>query len=195
MDANTGRVRTAAMLLAAGLTGFAVPAAGCDRSDHGRSGDVASIGSVAPTATGGGGGTRPSDQEIYTGLLAYARCMRSKGVTNFPDPVLGKGLRPDADQVGANTATYRAADDACKALLPQGGGDVSDAPGDRAVALKYSRCMRDNGVPKFPDPKEDGSMDLDLEKVGMMPDNPVFVAALKACAKFDIGHDSRQNGG
>ena len=54
-------------------------------------------------------------------LLKYANCMRSHGVTNFPDPVSRPGgvwgfnFGPGLDQ---NSPTYRAANKACQSLEP-----------------------------------------------------------------------------
>src|SRR4051794_22882678 len=39
-------------------------------------------------------------------------------------------------------------------------------PARLALARQYSRCMRENGVPKFPDPDAYGGIALDPEKIG-----------------------------
>ena len=201
METRTGRGRARAVLLAAVLTGFALLAGACGSSGDG-SKDVATAPSAAVTqpsngsgsGSGSDGGQRPSDKQIYDGLLKYSKCMRSKGVANFPDPVLGKGLQVNGNEVGQDTATYKSADTACKALLPAGGGG-DNAPQDRAAALKYSQCMRDNGVAKFPDPNPNGGMNLDGDKIGMTPDNPVFQAAQKKCEQFLGAGGSQGKGG
>ncbi|MEV4257594.1 hypothetical protein AB0J52_30925 [Spirillospora sp. NPDC049652] len=177
-------------LLSAGLAvlGLSMSACGSSGGDGKTKGvaEVTTGGSSAPAQGGGGGGGRPSDQQVYAGLLKYSKCMRSHGVSNFPDPVLGKGLQVDGNAVGGDTATYRSADGACKSLLPAGGGDHPAE--DRAMGLKHSQCMRAHGVPKFPDPNPNGGANLDGDKIGMTPDNPVFQAAEKACAKFAGGN-------
>ena len=174
MDTRTGRGRARAVLLAAVLLTGA-----CGSSDDGST-EVATAPSAVATQPSNGGGQRPSDKQIYDGLLKYAKCMRSKGVADFPDPVLGKGLQVNGNEVGQDTATYKSADTACKAMLPAGGGG-DNAPRDRAAALKYSQCMRRNGVAGFPDPNPNGGMNLDGDKIGMTPDNPIFQAAQKKC--------------
>src|SRR5262249_47956003 len=134
--------------------------------------------------------------QIYDGLLKYSKCMRSHGITKFPDPVMGQGLQVNGNAVGQGTATYKAADAACHSLMPGGGPSGDNAPQDRAAALKYSACMRQNGVTKFPDPNPNGGLALDGDKIGMAPDNPVYVAAQKACQKY-MGNavSSQSNGG
>jgi hypothetical protein len=200
MKAKTSRLRVAAVLLPAGLAGVGLLAGGCgSSSDDGAAKGVAQVtGGPSPTGAGdtpsGGDGAKPGQQQIYDGLLKYSKCMREHGVSNFPDPVMGKGLQVNGNQVGQGTATYKAADGACKSLMP-GGGGADNAPADRTAALKYSKCMRDQGVTKFPDPAANGSVDLDIDKIGMPPDNPLFQAALKACQQYLGSTNTNGNGG
>ena len=59
----------------------------------------------APSSPGGGGETK---------LLKYAECMRSHGVSSFPDPTNGElAIPPGLDPQGA---TYQAAAKACQSL-------------------------------------------------------------------------------
>jgi hypothetical protein len=53
-------------------------------------------------------------------------------------------------------------------------------------AIKYSSCMRANGVPRFPDPVRSGEgMSLSLDpRNGVDPDSPKFQAAEKKCEKL-----------
>jgi hypothetical protein len=67
-------------------------------------------------------------------LLAFARCMRSHGVPNFPDPTadgqLNLGRISHGRRVGvdSNTPQFRSAQHACQRLAPGGSG----APGSKA---------------------------------------------------------------
>ena len=81
--------------------------------------------------------------------LAFAKCMRGHGVSNFPDPA-GSGIRitPSIAQQPA----FRTAQSACRKYLPNGGQPPVTAPGARAAALAFAKCMRTHGVPSFPDP-------------------------------------------
>ena len=85
-------------------------------------------------------------------MLAYAQCMRSHGVANFPDPngqgvIQGSGINP-------GSASFQAADKDCRHLLPNG-GQPSPAQQAKALAqaLKFSQCMRSHGISDFPDPQ------------------------------------------
>jgi hypothetical protein len=58
-----------------------------------------------------------------------------------------------------------------------GGSGASSASSDPAV--EYAQCMRENGVPDFPDPKN-GQLTLRAGN-GIDPDSPEFQAAREAC--------------
>ncbi len=71
----------------------------------------------------GNHGTPAQEAEEGAKLLEYAECMRSHGVTNFPDPF----RHPDGGygfiftpslSLDQNSPTYQAADKACHNLLP-----------------------------------------------------------------------------
>jgi hypothetical protein len=44
---------------------------------------------------GGGGPSQTQVQQIMNGMLKFAQCMRSHGVSNWPDPVLDAGGNPE----------------------------------------------------------------------------------------------------
>jgi hypothetical protein len=64
------------------------------------------------------------------------------------------------------------------------GGAVQLASGPNA--LKFSECMRANGVPNFPDPNAQGVI-ADNSHAGLDPTSPQFQKADKACATKYIG--------
>jgi hypothetical protein len=90
--------------------------------------------------------------------------MREHGFPTFGDPELkDDGLAfPVPD--GVSDDQLAPADQACQHFLdpvprnlldPQ---PVSDA--DLARLVRFAQCMRDNGIPEWPDPKPDGSFPL-----------------------------------
>jgi hypothetical protein len=89
--------------------------------------------------------------------LKFASCMRSHGVTNFPDPTASAGgvsisLRSTS---GINPASpaFQAAQSACGGLEAVGGvGSQKPSPGTESEMLATSQCMRAHGVTGFPDP-------------------------------------------
>src|SRR5262249_20782459 len=89
-----------------------------------------------------------------------------------------------------NSATFRAADRACQKLMP--GGTPSPAQAKKALdaALKFSACMRKNGVPNFPDPQSDGSGRIRLSirsGQGLAPRAPALQAGREECPSLMPG--------
>jgi hypothetical protein len=130
------------------------------------------------------------------GLLAYSECMRSHGVPDFPDPV-GNSLQlragPGSD-LDPTSPKFVAAQNACKALQPGGAPGAKVSAAQQAEALKYSACMRENGVPNFPDPVfSNGGAQLKITNID--PNSPQFVAAQKACQSLQpIGGQTSNSG-
>jgi len=62
-----------------------------------------------------------------------------------------------------------------------GGGSTGSA--SRAKGVKFSQCMRDHGVKKFPDPDSSGALTVDEVANGSDVDTstPTFDRALSAC--------------
>jgi hypothetical protein len=126
--------RTAAAIVAAACL---VPlAAGCG-----------SPSSTRPGGSSNAGGSQTSQ------LLAFAHCMRSHGVPNFPDPSSADKF-PGWQQLGVSSSQYQAALNACKHLLPNGGSAPSQAElqQQKTALLPFAQCMRTHGVSDWPDP-------------------------------------------
>jgi hypothetical protein len=97
-------------------------------------------------------------------LQQYAQCMRSHGISDFPDPQPNPGGQGGSFQTSGgpgsdldhNDPRYQAADQACKSLMPQ--EPVASAA--RIAALdRLAACMRTHGFPNFPDPDSTGGFD------------------------------------
>jgi hypothetical protein len=54
-------------------------------------------------------------------------------------------------------------------------------PGSGADPVKYSQCMREHGVPNFPDPDANGGVRIDGRKLGVDPRSKTFTDAETAC--------------
>jgi len=68
------------------------------------------------------------------------------------------------------------------AASSEGGGSSSESPARLQQAMiAYSRCMRSNGVPNFPDPNSSGGFSL---RAGMDPASPAVEAAQAKCRHF-----------
>ncbi|HZO77423.1 MAG TPA: hypothetical protein VFB39_05215 [Solirubrobacteraceae bacterium] len=105
----------------------------------------------AVAAAGCGSSATPHRPSADAGLK-FADCMRSHGVSNFPDPSHGGGIQiPNG--VNPSSPAFQAAQNACSKLLPGGGPGAGPASETRKLTmLKLARCMRAHGVTSFPDP-------------------------------------------
>jgi hypothetical protein len=133
---------------------------------------AATLALTAAACTGGspsGGGPSPGGgSSSARSAVGYSACMRAHGVPNYPDPDRsGRLPKTSADQLGVGGSQYQSAQRACRDLLPTGGSFEQDfqqcvAAANCPPALvqqaltvqrEFARCMRDHGVPKWPDPK------------------------------------------
>ena len=140
-------------------------------------------------ATAGGAAGKPSSSASagLTGdaaALKYSACVRANGVPNFPDPDPNGALDLDLGKLGVGKDKLDAADRKCKQYMPNGGEPQKIDPAKLELARQYSRCMRENGVPKFPDPDAYGGIALDPDKLGTDPIGAKMKAAEKACKKY-----------
>jgi hypothetical protein len=142
-------------------------------------GVLAACGPDSPPAPGGGGtgGTGSSDQ--HQQALAFAACMRDNGLPDFPDPG-PDGAVLAGSSVDRGSPQFASALEACQDLLPSGGED-NNAPdvAQFEQMKKYAACMRDNGMPEFPDPGPDG-----FAAGAFNVNDPAFTAASRACKEF-----------
>jgi hypothetical protein len=171
---------TAAIIATAGLSLLAA-ACGSSPGSH-----VAQLGSTATQSTSS---PTPSASSAHQNdAIAFARCMRSHGVPNWPDPNSSGAFdksKLTPQQLGAGTSRVQAAQSACNHLLPNGGSGPNAARVQymRALGLRYARCMRRHGVPNLPDPGSDGRIP-DPATVRINQGSPKFKAANQACGKY-----------
>lgn len=133
-------------------------------------------------------------------FLAFSRCMRDNGVTNFPDPAPGGGIHL-SQGINPTSPSFKSAQATCQKQLP-GGGPPTGRPSKQEIAqmVAVSRCMRQHGVTGFPDPTVSASAasppnlnpanySLVEDRGGVIvaipnsinPSSPAFQQAAKAC--------------
>src|SRR4029450_2709077 len=105
-------------------------------------------------------GDTPSNPDMDK-RRAYAQCMRDNGVVNFPDPNAQGEFPAGHEAVSRDDPKFKDADEKCRDLLPA--GDKHDEVNPETVAglVKFAQCMRENGVPDFPDPDASGKFPRD----------------------------------
>jgi hypothetical protein len=119
-------------------------------------------GSASPTAAADPGAQK----------LRFNNCMAEHGV-NLDDANAGRSV----DAARMATAT-----EACRAFLPTGGDIVRLSPQDIEKARQYAKCVRDHGIPDFPDPDPvTGQSTLTQEQGQRLKDDPRLTNATEAC--------------
>lgn len=106
-----------------------------------------------PVAGGSGPATAEDPQERGR---QFAQCMRDHGV-DMPDPD-DSGRVTIQRGAGGDQEDVEAAMQACEQYAPFGGERPELDPAQLEELRAHSRCIRDNGVPSFPDPGSDGGI-------------------------------------
>jgi hypothetical protein len=97
--------------------------------------------------------------DILSQELRFVACMRQQGIADMPDPVPGdtdgrSAVRYALDVMGKGSDdAFQAALDKCVSLLPPAPPEPTPPAQDLQKYLAFAKCMRDNGVPDFPDPQ------------------------------------------
>ncbi|MEC3981163.1 hypothetical protein [Amycolatopsis sp. H20-H5] len=119
---------------------------------------IASISSPPKTSEGnaGGNGSDATDASRADQARVFAKCMREHGV-DMPDPKVspdGKGIAVQAMPAdGMDENKMKAADEACKKFLPNGGEMKPPSPEELDKLRKEAKCMREHGI-DMPDPDQ-----------------------------------------
>ncbi|RVX40725.1 hypothetical protein EDD27_3146 [Nonomuraea polychroma] len=115
---------------------------------------------VASVASPTGGAPSQGATASKGDALAFAKCMRANGMPDFPDPQPDTALAFSPELLGS--PQFKAAEKSCKQFQPP----APDQPPVREDSWpvtdkrKYATCMRENGVPSFPDPDDNGGFIL-----------------------------------
>ncbi len=144
---------------------------------------------------GGGFSTTAATTPTQTqaGALAYARCMRSHGVPNFPDPSSrGDDKRAVVSALQAITNSQaQAAQTACMHInggSPGTGQDVAESQAHTAAIQAFARCVRSHGLPNFPDPTSRGQLTPQMvASAGIDLHQPSVLKAGLACTGVTHG--------
>jgi hypothetical protein len=181
--------RNAAAIIA--TAGLALLVVACDGGSSGS--HVAELGSTTtqPASSSGasnaGGST--NSRSPTSQALAFARCMRSNHVSNFPDPnSSGVFPKPAIYQLAASNPRFQAAIRVCAHLLPNGGPGV--APSRTVVQqiqndmVKFAGCMHSHGVATWPAPTLDrGRAIFNPQAVGIDPNSPQIGTTVHECER------------
>jgi hypothetical protein len=127
--------------------------------------------------------------------IAFSHCMRSHGVSAFPDPTdSGQVPKVSLQQLGVSRSSFLASQTACQRLLPD--SDQPSQAHDQQVLpalFNFARCVRSNGVSNWPDPlaeSDPGEPDTpgfprDIQ--GVNQNAPQVKTAMDKCQHFLAG--------
>ena len=85
-----------------------------------------------------------------------------------------------------NSAAFKQALGACKDLEPPGFTGTKVTPQQRTARLEFAQCIRDNGVPDFPDPTPNGPL-IDTNRIPSAATNggmSILHAAMQKCRQY-----------
>jgi hypothetical protein len=151
---------------------------------------ISACGSSAPagTSTGDSGGDNTAANAQKA--VKFAECMRSNGVSEFPDPGASGKYTIDGVVNGSsldpNAPAFKQAISACRDLEPAGFTGSERSPQQTQAALKFAQCIRSNGVPDFPDPAN-GQPLVDTNLIPSAATNSgmsILNAAMQKCRQF-----------
>ena len=138
---------------------------------------------VAACGGGSAGSASSLGKSKLQTAIDYAKCMRSHGAPNWPDPnSQGFFLKTNSNAAAfqAPASAYRA----CVHLLPNG-GELTAAQQEiiAPLILKLADCMRSHGITNFPDPTVNAK-GISVDPHSLDISSPQFHAARQACRKY-----------
>lgn len=196
--------------LVALLAGAAIGLAGCSGSSAPPAASSPTVASL-PTSTravvgsgnSGGSTTTTPPADNATALVdEWATCMRGHGDPEQADPTIDANKDIDISWNPAITGGIFGTNKGgqgnsgpgqyCRTYLSEAqtalGGNEQPNGSDQATLVKFSACMRANGVADFPDPVN-GTLSFNLGASGdLNPSNPAFQHVSKLCAQKTGAH-------
>jgi len=187
------------LLLALVLAGFGVAVAGCGGSGAPAVANLSTTTASSPTTnvfdpgatvsssgaenSGSGGGKIGAAFSVAGSvqqLTKFAACIRANGEPSFPDPNAQGVISANFNRA---SPLFDQALQACRKDLPGGTPTPAQQAQDLHQAIAYSACMRENGVPGYPDPLTGSGGGTVIHLTGVDPNSPLFQRAQQICHK------------
>lgn len=142
---------------------------------------------ASPSTAGSDHSSNARGSAISQQPLAFSHCMRSHGVSEFPDPNSSGDWPKTQVETAVDNPRYQVASQACGHLLPYGGPGVSMSPAVvselQTDMAKFARCMRSHGVLNWPGPIDQGTEReyFDLQSARIDPNSPQISSKMRTC--------------
>ncbi|GIH80503.1 hypothetical protein [Planobispora longispora] len=146
-------------------------------------------------AAGTGSATAPTPaptgqdrQQLITALKDLAACFRQNGVPGAGDPVTeadGAVHLPGVPRPVPETARNACVSQIRRADSLRDAGEPRYTAAQIAQLRKLARCIREHGVPDWPDPDAQGRFPLNQRLAGL--DKKAMRPALDGCEKYFVG--------
>jgi hypothetical protein len=163
---------------------------------------VTACGSGKPRTNPAASPSGMTDAQLQVLVNDLVACIRQNGAPGMPDVRVEHGRVVSPDENSADEATKRNAEsalEACKSYkdrIPpaafekgQENSQRQDSERRQATAAdvpalrRFAECMRQNGVPEWPDPKGDGSFPAS-SPITSEGKSPRLIAGFQACRQY-----------
>lgn len=179
--------RTRAAILAAGFT-LSIALAGCGGESEPTVASAAGAGSASPSPSGGN-----AIAAFVEARRKWVGCMREQGF-ELPDPDARGHVEISGDNNRRYKADprYQAAHEACAKFNVEVPAELNPpvvmTPEQIANAREAAKCMREEGVPDYPDPDANGDMPQSWGTVENTPQREAAVLrAMQICEPLRQG--------
>jgi hypothetical protein len=130
--------------------------------------------------------TSNDQEQALTVGRQFAQCARTHGRPNFTDPTIQDG---QLDFPGTSKDDVRAVQESCGSILqglPASMQRQHQAPSaqDMVNLRQFAQCLRQHGVPEWPDPKPDGTFPLVGTPLGTEGKSQRIITASQACKQY-----------
>jgi hypothetical protein len=153
---------------------------------------VAGMALIAAVACGGSASAQSSTNASSQRARAVAAwhtfvvCLRQHGYPNVPDPIIDNrgnaSIPPNTNpaDVPAKSQIPAPCQQAAANLPQTKSGNNGPTAEDRRLGRQLAQCMRQHGVPDWPDPNPDGSWSLPSRLQGKAP----WIGAMQHCRQY-----------
>ncbi len=132
------------------------------------------------SAAGGATSAATTSRTPDDSTMAIVTCYRTHGDPSFPDPVYDPGDGRWHFAVPPGTAPYSTRQ-ACQHLFPTDNASPPVPQAQFQQLVRLAGCIRQHGVPAWPDPDPDGSYPLPRS---LQTKTPAAAKALQACQRY-----------